>query len=96
MATVVNFSLNVEKLPKDKYIKGKKGVYQNITVVINDEVNDFGNNVKTFVTQTQAEREQKVAKTYLGDGRVVWTNGVVNVAKQQQEKENEELTDMPF
>ena len=39
------------------------------------------------VTQTQAEREQKVAKTYLGDGRVVWTNGVVNVAKQQQEKQ---------
>jgi len=96
MAVVVNFSLNVEKLPKEKYIKGKKGVYQNITLVINDEVDKFGNNVKTFVTQNQAEREEKQAKTYLGDGRVVWTNGNVNVAKQQVEKENDELTDMPF
>jgi len=96
MATLINISLNIEKFPKDKYIKGKKGVYQNITLSVNDENNQFGTNVKAFVTQTQEEREAKQEKIYLGDGRVVWTNGKVITSKDADGKKEDELTDMPF
>ena len=37
MAGLIAMSLDVSKLPKEKFIKGKKGVYYNFTVAINDE-----------------------------------------------------------
>jgi len=97
MAVVINFSNNVEKFPKDKYIKGKKGVYQNLTVVLNDEVDQFGFNAKVFVSQTTEERKAKTPKIYVGNGKVVWTDGKVNTAKQEVVQASEDdLTDLPF
>jgi len=97
MAVVINFSSNVEKFPKDKYIKGKKGVYQNLTLVINDEVDQFGYNAKIFVSQTTEERKAKTPKIYVGNGKVVWTDGKVNTAKQEVIQASEDdLTDLPF
>lgn len=97
MAVVINFSNNVEKFPKDKYIKGKKGVYQNLTVVLNDEVDQFGFNAKIFVSQTTEERKAKTPKIYVGNGKVVWTDGKVNTAKQEVVQASEDdLTDLPF
>ena len=75
MATLINLNLNVEKLPKEKFVKGKKGVYYNFTISVNDDNNQFGQNVTAFDSQTKEEREAKVAKTYLGNVKVVWTNG---------------------
>tara|TARA_R100001530_G_scaffold133837_1_gene107791 strand:+ start:1015 stop:1308 length:294 start_codon:yes stop_codon:yes gene_type:complete len=97
MAVVINFSNNVEKFPKEKYIKGKKGVYQNLTVVLNDEVDQFGFNAKIFVSQTTEERKAKTPKIYVGNGKVVWTDGKVNTAKQEVIQASEDdLTDLPF
>ncbi|MBC8304200.1 MAG: hypothetical protein H8E55_51640 [Pelagibacterales bacterium] len=97
MAVVINFSNNVEKFPKEKYIKGKKGVYQNLTVVINNEVDQFGFNAKVFVSQTTEERKAKTPKIYVGNGKVVWTDGKVNTAKQEVVQASEDdLTDLPF
>tara|TARA_R110002051_G_scaffold88619_2_gene156032 strand:+ start:3134 stop:3433 length:300 start_codon:yes stop_codon:yes gene_type:complete len=99
MAGVITLSNNVEKFPKEKYIKGKKGVYQNVTMVISDEVDQFGYNVKLFVSQTTEERKAKLPKTYLGNGRVVWTDGIINLAEQPEQKETTDKdlpTDLPF
>ena len=96
MAIVINFSNNVEKFPKEKYIKGKKGVYQNLTVVVNDEVDQFGFNAKVFVSQTTEERKAKKPKEYVGNGRVVWTDGKVSTAKQSEPAKEDDLTDLPF
>ena len=97
MAVVIKFSNNVEKFPKEKYIKGKKGVYQNLTLVINDEVDQFGYNAKIFVSQTTEERKAKTPKIYVGNGKVVWTDGKVDTAKQEVIQASEDdLTDLPF
>ncbi len=97
MAVVIKFSNNVEKFPKEKYIKGKKGVYQNLTLVINDEVDQFGYNAKIFVSQTTEERKAKTPKIYVGNGKVVWTDGKVDTAKQEVVQASEDdLTDLPF
>lgn len=77
-------NLDVSKLPKEKFVKGKKGVYYNFTIAINDETK-YGNNVSMFDSQTQEERDAKAQRNYLGNGKVVWNNGtIVNAEKEAQ------------
>ena len=54
---------------------GKKGKYLPITITINDELDQFGNQGPVVVEQTKEERDQKSPKTYLGNVKVVWSNG---------------------
>ena len=100
MSSLINFSLNVAKLPKEKFIAGKDGaVYVNLTMSVNDETR-YGNNTGIYVSQTQEEREAKKQKTYLGNGKVVWNNGtIVNAEKEVHEAVQEhpkEEADLPF
>ena len=75
MASIIATSIDLTKIPKDKIIDGKKGKYLPITITINDEVDQFGNQGPVVVQQTKEERDAKTAKTYLGNVKVVWTNG---------------------
>jgi hypothetical protein len=75
MASIIKASINLNQVPKDKIINGKKGKYLPITITINDEVDQFGNQGPLMVEQSKEEREAKVPKVYLGNVKVVWTNG---------------------
>ena len=75
MASIIATSINLTQIPKDKIIEGKKGKYLPITITINDEPDQFGNQGPVVVQQTKEERDAKTAKTYLGNVKVVWTNG---------------------
>lgn len=99
MSAIINGSIDVAKMPKEKFIKGKNGsVWYNFTISINDETR-YGNNVAFTDSQTKEEREAKVAKTYLGNGKVVWTDSNIVVAEREdqpqmvKEKAGE---DLPF
>ena len=102
MAGIIKTSINLNSIPKDKIIQGKKGKYLPITITVNDEPDQFGNQGPVIVDQTKEEREAKEPKTYLGNVKVVWTNGD-NVAAaprgdapQSQSKVNVEKEDLPF
>ena len=75
MASIIATSINLTEIPKDKIITGKKGKYLPITITLNDELDQFGNNGPVVVQQSKEEREAKTAKVYLGNVKVVWTNG---------------------
>ena len=75
MASIIKTSIDLTKIPKDKIINGKKGKYLPITITLNDEVDQFGNNGPVIVAQSKEEREAKIDKVYLGNVQVVWTNG---------------------
>ena len=75
MASIIKTSINLSEIPKDKIFIGKKGKYLPITITLNDDVDQFGNQGPVVVEQTKEEREAKAAKTYLGNVKVVWTNG---------------------
>jgi len=99
MSALLNISLNVKDLPKEKFVTGKKGVYYNFTVSVNDDTNPYGQNVSVYDSQTKEEREAKKNKTYLGNGKVVWTDGTcVKAVFEEQEKaaEIEVTEDLPF
>jgi len=75
MASIINASINLNNIDKSKIVEGKKGKYLPISIVINDEVDQFGNQGPITIAQSKEERESKSAKTYLGNVKVVWTNG---------------------
>ena len=100
MSALINFSINVAKLPKEKFIAGKDGaVYVNLTMSVNDETR-YGNNTGVFVSQTQEEREAKKQKSYLGNGRVFWNNGTILNAEKEEQADSvtkeAETSDLPF
>ena len=84
MSNIVNASLDLTKIEKSKIIKGKKGSYINITMFINDENDQYGNNTSVIISQTKEEREAKIPRVYLGNGRTVGNN---------QPKEEESVVD---
>ena len=98
MSTLITGSIRVDKLPKEKFVKGKDGaVYYNFTISVQDETR-YGNNVAFMDSQTKEERDAKVAKNYLGNGKVVWTDGNVKLAEREKEASIEEAdnTDLLF
>ena len=86
MASIIKASINLSEIPKDKVIVGKKGKYLPITITLNDEVDQFGNQGPIVVAQTKEERESKQGKTYLGNVQVVWTNGDNVAAAPRQDQ----------
>ena len=104
MASILKTSINLSEIPKDKIINGKKGKYLPITISLNDDLDQFGNQGPVCVDQTKEERDAKEAKTYLGNVKVVWTNGE-NVepaprdaapAPPKQAPVPDEVEDLPF
>ena len=86
MASIIATSIDLTKIPKDKIVEGKKGKYLPITITLNDELDQFGNQGPVVVQQTKEERDAKTEKVYLGDVKVVWTNdNNVGVAPRQDQ-----------
>jgi hypothetical protein len=103
MASIIKCSLNLNDIPKHKIIDGKKGKYLPITITLNDEVDQFGNQGPVMVEQSKEERDAKAAKVYLGNVKVVWTNGEnVAVAPRNDgspapvQKASAPMDDLPF
>lgn len=98
MATLLNLSLNRAKITFNE-----KG-WANITISINDETDNYGQNAAGWMQQTKEEREAKEPRTYVGNGKVVWTDGNVNVAERiepqlstsEQSMAGRETPDLPF
>tara|TARA_R110000823_G_scaffold97899_8_gene212329 strand:- start:1001 stop:1291 length:291 start_codon:yes stop_codon:yes gene_type:complete len=96
MAAIINASIDVSKLPKEKFVKGKDGrVWYRFTIAVNDETR-YGNNVSFSDSQTKEEREAKAKKTYFGNGQVVWTNGEIKVADKPEVVQESSNEDLPF
>jgi len=98
MSALINFNLNIAKLPKEKFIAGKEGaVYVNLTMAVNDETR-YGNNTSVYVAQSKEEREAKKQRQYLGNGKVLWTDNVITTAEREPQAEpvTTEKADLPF
>ena len=101
MALILAASINLNEIPKDKIIIGKKGKYLPISITLNDELDQFGNQGPVIVSQSKEERAAKEAKTYLGNVKLVWTNGEVKKFDNPQQQAAPALApvvedDLPF
>ena len=96
MASIINFSIDLTKIPKDKIIDGKKGKYLPLTLTLNDELDQFNNNGPVIVAQSKEEREAKASKVYLGNATVAWTNGQnVDVAPRDGQLQQRQAAPAP-
>ena len=100
MSAITNFSINLEAIPKDKIIKGKKGSYVNLTLFQNDYTK-FGNNASIIVALSAEEREAKAERTYLGNGKVAYVSdeGVTKAVREDAPEAPstvDDSNDLPF
>ena len=103
MASIISGNINLSKINKDKIYEGKKGKYYPVTVVINNEVGEYGDSGYVMTEQSKEEREMKADKQYLGNAKVVWTNGMnveaaprMDQPKAMPKAEPAQEPDLPF
>ena len=73
----------LEILLKTVNAKNEDGV--EITVTINDDTNNFGQNVSAFVSQSKEQREAKKKRFYVGNGKCFWTDGSIATAERRED-----------
>jgi len=62
------------RLPKDSFYEGKK-TYLKLTISVNDKLDKFGNNVSAWLEQSKEDRDAKMDKKFVGNGKVFWSKG---------------------
>ena len=82
VASPVLYYLTFDGNTTDKRILffGEQGI-----ITINDEIDQFGNQGPVIVEQSKEERDAKTPKVYLGNAKVIWTNGQNVEAAPRQE-----------
>ena len=64
MSKLITASINLKKVNQDLLIPGEKGKYLNLTIWVNDQPDQFGNDVSV-----EQRTEKGADKIYLGNGR---------------------------
>ena len=54
-----------------------------VTISVNDEANQYRQNVSATIAQSKEQRDAKAPKVYLGNGGVFWTDGKVTLAPKK-------------
>ena len=98
MSTIISLGIN-----KDKIQFNDQG-WANVTVFVNDDTNTYGQNASVAMEQSKEQREAKEAKSYIGNGKVVWTDGNIQAADRverqtqasEQSTAGRETPDLPF
>jgi hypothetical protein len=97
MSTIISASIDLAKIDKVNIYEKDGKKYLSLQISVNDETK-YGNNVSIAIGQTKEQREAKVDKTYLGNGKVVWTDGKITVADKQDQPQmkSSQKDDLPF
>jgi|TARA_B110000090_G_scaffold153899_1_gene168951 hypothetical protein len=83
MKVAVNFSIDISKLDKSRYVKGRNGAeYVDLTCFISPEEPDqFGQHGGIQQSTTQDERAAGTKMAYVGNVKAFWGDGV-NIVKE--------------
>ena len=79
MASIINHYIDLTKVDKSRL---KDGKFLQITTVIDNE-SKYGNNVGTYETMSKEEKDADKKRNYVGNGKVVWTDGTIAIAEKE-------------
>ena len=105
MSKMLTGSIDLNKIDKSKVVTTDKNgnpfsngaKYLNVVVWINDEPDQYGNNVSVQISQSKEERDNKVKATYIGNLKEYSSQpSVVSNNETTQSLSNEEPDDLPF
>lgn len=98
---IIKLNIDVTKLDKKRFHKGAKGIYANLTVLLRDETDTYGNDGMIVEDVSKEEREAGTKGTIVGNARIV--NKQQGQAKQSATPPNppnlpqdDEEGDLPF
>ena len=97
MSTIISASIDLAKIDKKSIYEKDGKKYLSLQISVNDETK-YGNNVSIAIGQTKEQREAKADKTYLGNGKVVWTDGKITLAEKQEQPQAQQkpYENLPF
>jgi hypothetical protein len=70
-----------------------------LNLSINDDTDNYGNNIQVTEPQTKEHREAKEQRTFYGNGKVFWTDGKSTKAEKKETtapSSNDVKDDLPF
>lgn len=70
----VNFKIDVTKLDKSRFFVGKKGTYADLTVFVDSEPSQFGDNGMIVEQSTKEERDQGIKLPKIGNATIFWSD----------------------
>ena len=83
MSVIGNGWMNCSAMDKSKITKTKGGkmgfAFQ---FAINDKVDEYGNNMTIWMSQTQEEKDGKENRVFVGNGRANWSNGELTIVNK--------------
>ncbi|MBP8865937.1 MAG: hypothetical protein KBG63_05650 [Acetobacterium sp.] len=101
----INLSVDVTKLEKSRFFKGKKGTYAKMTCFIDtEETSQFGDNGTITQELSKEDRDNGVKLPILGNAKIFWKDGQSGQQRksrpQQQNNQNNgydaENAEIPF
>jgi len=100
MKILATGSLNVAEIPKQKLVKGAKGLYLNYKILVDTDADQFQNNGSITVNPSKEERLSKEPVIYLGNHRIVWMeegdSGLSERPTPTPKVESKKEDDLPF
>ena len=72
MASIINHYIDLTKV----------GKFLQITTVLDNE-SKYGNNVGTYESMSKEEKDAGKKRNYVGNGKVVWTDGTIAIAEKE-------------
>lgn len=82
----ISVKIDVTKLLKERFFKGEKGTYADLTTFIDlDELDQYGNNGFISQSVTKQEREAKFQTPILGNVKVFFNDSGALPQSNQQE-----------
>ena len=93
MSAIISGSVSLERIQEAaKSLEAHKNgnTYVNLTIFVNDDTDDYGNNASIQLSQTKEQREAKEARVYFGNAKVVYV-GESGVVKAERTED-----DLPF
>jgi hypothetical protein len=70
---ILTVSIGMDKIDESKIVVTDKGKrFFNLLIEVKDEKDQYQNDVSVSHNQTKEDREAKLPKVYLGNGKKVW------------------------
>jgi len=96
----INLSIDVTKLDKSRFYKGKKGTYAKLTCFVDtEETSQYGDNGTITQEVSKEDRDNGVKLPILGNAKIFWKDGQSGQQSQgrqpQQNNQNNGYDDVP-
>ena len=78
MASIINHYIDLTKVDKSRL---KDGKFLQITTVLDNE-SKYGN-IGTYESMSKEEKDAGKKRNYVGNGKVVWTDGTIAIAEKE-------------